>query len=120
VTDQYRRGAVFERQIADRLTEDGYLVMRAAGSHGHADLIALKRGQVLLVQCKLAGAGAVPPAEWNGLWEVAERVGAVALIVSRPKRGAKAWQRITGPKSGVRGVKPPCVVWTSDEVIGHG
>jgi len=117
MTDQYRRGAIFERQIADRLSEDGYFVIRAAGSHGHADLIALKSGQVLLVQCKLAGAGAVPPAEWNGLWEVAERVGAVALIVSRPKRGAKAWQRITGPKTGVRGVKPPCVEWTADEVM---
>ena len=116
MTDHYRAGAVFERHVAAKLTNDGYLVIRAAGSHGVADLVALKPGQVLLINCKLSGAGAVPPAEWNALWEAAERVGAVALVVSRPKRGAKAWQRITGPKSGVRGVKPPCVTWTSDEL----
>jgi len=112
----YRNGATFERQIAARLTEDGYLVVRAAGSKGIADLVALKFGQVLLVNVKLPGAGAVPPAEWNELFAAAEQIGAVALVVSRPKRGAKAWQRITAPKTGVRGVKPPCVPWRADEL----
>jgi hypothetical protein len=56
------RGASFERKVADLLESDGYLVIRAAGSHGAADLVALKLGQVLFVQCKLNGR-CDPPAD---------------------------------------------------------
>lgn len=115
----YTRGARFERKVAEALTADGYRVMRAAGSHGKADLIALKIGQVLLVQCKLSGCGAVRPAEWNELWQLAEEVGAVAVIAHKPLRGRIAYMRLTGPK--VRpGSRAPAVEWTPDEVINGG
>lgn len=113
---QYARGSDFERTVAAALTADGYLVVRAAGSHGNADLVALKPGQILLVQCKLAGPPAVGPADWNGLWDDAVNVGAIPLIAWRPKRGVIGYQEMYGPKSGVRGVRPPCRTWTPDEV----
>jgi Holliday junction resolvase len=33
----------------------GYFVVRSAGSHSPADLVAVKRGEVVLVQCKPPG-----------------------------------------------------------------
>lgn len=119
MASQYRRGADFERKVANNLTLDGYHVVTSRGSHGHADLIALKPGQTLLVQCKLGGPGEVPPAEWNALRSIAGYVGGLAIVASRPKRGLVAYHLMTGLKSGVRGVRPPCVEWTPDELTGY-
>lgn len=116
--NQYRRGSDFERKVAEHLTTNGYLVVRAAGSHGHADLVALKPGQVLLVQCKLTGASAVRPGEWNGFYAAAVGVGAVPLIAWRPARGQIGFLRMTATKTGVQGVRPPCVPWVADEIAG--
>lgn len=38
----YRRGRAKEYLLKDRLEKDGYTVFRTSGSHGVADLIALK------------------------------------------------------------------------------
>lgn len=95
------------------LERDGYHAVRTAGSHGKADVIALKPGQVLLVQCKLSGPGGVSPAEWNALYELAIALGAVALVAHRPTRGRIEYLRITGRKDRpVR--RPPVVVWLAD------
>jgi Holliday junction resolvase len=109
----YRRGAEFERRVADALRLDGYLVYRSAGSHGEADLVALKAGEVLLVQCKLAGPGGVRPAEWNVLFNVARHAGAVALIAHKPLRGKIAYARLIGPK--LRRGRCPAQDWTPDQ-----
>lgn len=111
----YANGATFERKVAALLTTDGYLVMRSSGSHGEADLVALKQGQVLLVQCK--SNGRLDPGDWNGLHEVAQRVGAVALLAHRPAPGKVVYWRLTGPKV-TRG-RAPYEEWTADEVA-HG
>jgi Holliday junction resolvase len=39
-----RRGSNKERAVAANLRVDGWIVYRSAGSHGNADLIALKAG----------------------------------------------------------------------------
>ena len=53
---RYRKGSDFERFVKYQLEEEGYFVVRSAGSHGPADLVALKGGfPTMLVQCK-AGA----------------------------------------------------------------
>src|SRR3954470_15559717 len=39
-----RRGSNKERAVAANLRVDGWIVYRSAGSHGNADLIALKHG----------------------------------------------------------------------------
>jgi len=51
----YRAGRDLEYATAKDLEINGYLVIRAAGSHGLADLIAFKFGEVLIVQCKTDG-----------------------------------------------------------------
>ena len=51
----YQRGVRLEYRARDVLRTQGYVVVRSAGSHGPADLIALNRREVLLVQVKHAG-----------------------------------------------------------------
>jgi Holliday junction resolvase len=70
---------------------DGYVVYRAAGSHGCADLVALKAGLVpLLVQVKSSAAGPFDhfrPEERTALRREAITAGAEALLVWWPPRG---------------------------------
>lgn len=51
----YVKGRAFEYAVRKSLQEEGYEVMRTAGSHGHFDLIAIKPSQpvIELVQCKV-------------------------------------------------------------------
>jgi len=72
MSTQYERGAEFERRVAKRLTVDGYACFRSAGSHGKADIVAIKPGQILLIQCKRDGE--ISRAEWNGLLELAHLI----------------------------------------------
>jgi len=51
----YSRGANFERRVRRHLENEGWVVFRSAGSHSPADLIALKAGEVMLVQCQTNG-----------------------------------------------------------------
>lgn len=48
----YQRGVLVEHKAAQELEALGYLVIRAAGSHGPADLVAIGPAGVRLVQCK--------------------------------------------------------------------
>lgn len=107
----YANGSAFERKVARLLSDDGYLVIRAAGSHGEADLVAIKPGQILLVQCKTSGR--LDPGEWNAFYSAADSVGAVPLLAHRPAPGQVVYWRLTGPKV-VRG-RAPYVTWTPDE-----
>ncbi len=60
MTTQYKRGYNFELAVKKKWEERGYWVIRAAGSHGKADLVALINDSdqclVYLIQCKLKGA----------------------------------------------------------------
>lgn len=49
----YSRGANFERRVRRHLEDRGWVVFRSAGSHSPADLIALKAGEVMLVQVQI-------------------------------------------------------------------
>jgi len=109
----YANGYAFERTVAGDLNTDGYLVIRSGGSHGAADLVALKPGQVLLVQAKTNGLISVT--DWNELLGIAERVGAVPLLALRPGRGLIEYRRLTAPAVAR---KPRAYeVWTADEVV---
>lgn len=57
----YEGGVAFEREVRKHLESEGYWCARAAGSKGKADLIAIKPGEVLIVQCKRNGT--LPPDE---------------------------------------------------------
>lgn len=75
---RYRAGAVLERAAKKQLESDGYYVVKSGGSKGPADLVALKFGEILLVQCKVAGR--ISKAEREELCDLADRTVAVPLV----------------------------------------
>lgn len=51
----YLRGRNFEYKVKKYLQEQGYTVLRTAGSHGKYDLIAIKlepQPSIIFIQCK--------------------------------------------------------------------
>ena len=81
-----RRGDYFERRAKATLERETFVVVRAAGSLGPADLVALKQGcPPWLVSCKLGGY--LRPLERQGLADAAARAGALPLMASSPKPG---------------------------------
>lgn len=85
MTSHYARGTAFERQVRHALEADGYDVIRSAGSKGKIDLVAIKRGQILFVQCKLNGL--CGPAERSELLRVAYLVDALPLVAYKGTEG---------------------------------
>ena len=80
------RGDYLERQTKAALSELGWVVVRAAGSFGAADLVALRWDKrPLLISCKISGT--VPPGERAAIREAAYAAGARPLLASRVKRG---------------------------------
>lgn len=103
----YDNGRAHEYRTMHRLTADGYTVFRMAGSHSPADVIAIKPGQILFVQCKLNGI--IPPAERKELVDLAA---ILAPWNSLPivAVGRRRFWRLTG--YGPKDREP----WTPDEV----
>lgn len=48
----YHRGAEREHYIKKKLEKQGYFVIRSAGSHSPVDLVAIKKGEVRLIQSR--------------------------------------------------------------------
>jgi Holliday junction resolvase len=95
----YADGTRFEHKTRAHLADNGYEVIRAAGSKGStkADLVALKPGQLLLVQCKRSGT--LPPDEWDRLVEVAGWVGAIPVLAANGLKGrGVVYTRLLAPK----------------------
>ena len=68
----YRLGRSFEYRVRDELRELGYFVLRSPRSGSPLDLIAIRRGAVLFVQCKLNAKLDVNG--WNDLFDLAVSV----------------------------------------------
>jgi Holliday junction resolvase len=113
----YATGRRFEWKCRDDLFDNGYEVIRAAGSKGGSkvDLIALKPGQLLFVQCKATGT--LPPGEWDRLVEVSGWVGAVPLLAANGPRGrGVVYTQLLGVKR--RGCRTqPCQPFRLDEIV---
>ena len=77
----YDRGSNFERRVKGYLEVKGWYVMRSAGSHGLVDLIALRQGEVWLIQNKIGGMDSKHNKEQ--LLELAKDNGFRAFLVSR-------------------------------------
>jgi len=92
----YARGAAFERKVRRLLEEDGWFVVRSAGSRGAVDLIALReRGNVLRVQlisCKLDGY--VPPAEREQLLELKRQLPHAEVLIAKKENGSVVFEKI--------------------------
>ena len=77
--NHYRRGADFERAVRAHLQDNGYECIRSAGSKTKVDLIAIKTGELLLIQCKLPKSD-LPTSEWNRLRELSRMCGARPIL----------------------------------------
>ena len=82
----YNRGRAFEYRCRDALRESGcFVVFRSAGSKTLADLVALRRGETWLVQCKLDGH--ISKAEREALQLMTNELGCVGVVAYRePKQ----------------------------------
>lgn len=110
---RYVNGNHFERRVADALRGDGYRVWQTRGSKSPADLIALKIGQVLLVQVK-SGVTGLDHTQWNALHELATPFGAVPIIADRDGRRIR-YRRITD-RHASRSQNWPTADWTPDAI----
>lgn len=91
---RYSAGAAFEREVKRWLEDRGWLVIRSAGSHGIADLVALQRGRrTRLIQCKI-GKSAFNAADAEALRAAAHAAGAIGVLVRRRPRQAWEWRRV--------------------------
>lgn len=115
MTTNYRRGANFERRVLARLEDDGYWCMRSSGSHTAVDVIAIKPGQVVMVQAKWGGR--LPADEWNELYYLATKTGSVPVAAVKLTPRKWAFMRLVGTKTpGVLGQPQPWQLWTTDEI----
>jgi len=81
-----RAGDYLERQTKAALAAQGWWVIRAAGSFGEADIVALRTGMAsMLISCKVDGR--IGPKERTELIDAATRAGARPIMASRAKRG---------------------------------
>ena len=95
----YARGASRERQLMERLDALGWVVYRFAGSHGNADLIALKAMHVpMLIQVKGSAAGP---------WSDFGPDDRYALMVEARKAGCRAWLAWWPPRKPVTWYSAP-------------
>lgn len=94
----YSQGRAFEYAVRDVLTDQGFYVMRSAGSKTKVDLVAIKGGQIALVQCKRHGV--ISPAERTVLFDLAAlNPNTLPLVAS--KEGSNVTLSVltgTGPK----------------------
>lgn len=103
----YQNGATFERQCKEDLEANGYAVMRSAGSHSPADLVAMRKGRATLgIQCKRNGR--LDPGEWNEFVDWCALAG-IAPVLAEKVRGGIRYHLITGKKEGSK--KQPMCDW---------
>jgi len=86
-TSAYERGRRFEYRVRRQLKEEGYFVVRSAKSGTVCDLVALKKGEILLIQCKLNKK--ISKKEREELAKLAEQVGGKALLAYSERRKLK-------------------------------
>lgn len=102
----YRNGADFERQCKEDMEANGYAVLRSAGSHSPADLVAMCKGRATLgIQCKRNGR--LDPDEWNEFVDWCALAG-IAPVLAEKVRGGIRYHLITGKKNGSKGKQPMC------------
>lgn len=109
----YRRGRAFEYIVRDKLKAKGFYVMRSPQSKSPVDLVAIRHGKVLMVQCKRHGALGVE--EWNGLFDLARSSGATPLLASfETGRGSLRLFELIGRKDGTKRPQPMVEITITD------
>lgn len=74
-------GRRFEIRCLRHLRDNGYWAIRSPASRTAIDLVAIKPGQTLFIQCKVGGR--LDPGPWNELIDLARQYGAVPVLADR-------------------------------------
>ena len=98
MSSEYIRGRRFEYRVKRLLEKHGYRVVRAASSKGPADLVAFRKVELLLVQCKIGDWHTRE--DWNELVAIARETGAVPIFAQAKNRKTNLWimERKTGKR----------------------
>lgn len=108
-TNLYQQGKRLEYKVINELRELGFVTMRAAGSKGAIDAIAVRPGELLFVQVKRTTPPG--PAPWNLLYDMADWCGAVPILATCLPYKPVTYERIVFrkplPKPRGRRVNPP-------------
>jgi len=78
-----RKGTYFENQVKKIFESKGYYVVRSAASRGVFDLIAIKDGKPIGIQCKV---GRIPKRELEIIKETGRRYGIVPYTAIKVNR----------------------------------
>jgi len=79
--NRYTAGANFERRVIKHLEAKGWDCARTAGSHGFADIWAIRDGELNFIQCQTDKYFA--PAKREAIIDAARRNGCIALLCWR-------------------------------------
>lgn len=103
---KYRYGRQFEYRVRDQLKAVGYFALRSPASRTPIDLVAIRPGRVLLIQCKRGGQLGVE--EWNALYDIAVSCGAIPVLASCPVgvRNNTVYEHLVARKDGSRRAQP--------------
>ena len=80
----YDIGRKFEGRVKRHYESEGWFVIRSAGSHSLIDLVALRSGEVVLIQCKTDGV--LSPLEREQLRTLASVSLCQVVMISREGR----------------------------------
>jgi Holliday junction resolvase len=101
---KYRIGRQFEYRVRDAMRAAGYFVTRSPASRSPIDLMAVRPGSVVFVQCKRSGA--FPVNEWNEFFDLCVSTGATPVLAAMPLARGMTFYRLLGRKDGSRSPQP--------------
>jgi len=104
VSTMYRLGRALEYRVRDHLRKFGYFVMRSPASKSPVDLMAVRPGLVLMIQCKRGGS--LPPKQWNALYDLALSCGSLPIMAEMPYPRRMDYWLLTGRKDGSKRRQP--------------
>lgn len=90
----YKLGRSLEYAVASAFRKAGFWTIRAAQSRGEADIVAIRKGEVTLIQCKRGGS--ISSDEWNSLHLLALSLGANAVVADRRTGRGINYMLLTG------------------------
>lgn len=112
---KYRLGREIEYRVRDQLKELGFIAMRSPASKSPIDIMAVRSGVVLFVQCKRGGV--LSPREWNELIDLAEPAGAIPVMAERPYPREYRYWRLDERKDGSKRRQPMTrIIITPNEI----
>lgn len=106
----YTQGRKVEYDVIEYLKKNGYDCVRGASSKGLADVVGIKHGQVLIVNCKrTTPPGPAERADLIRLARLLPGVG-VPLVALHPRREQLQFRRLIDARPSA------WLAWTADEV----